>query len=41
MGFVKGTKPVAVEAKAEAASSVDRSQQILEELRKIRKAVEK
>lgn len=41
MGFVKGTKPVAVEAKAETASSVDRSQQILEELRKIRKAVEK
>jgi uncharacterized membrane protein YdbT with pleckstrin-like domain len=41
MGFVKGIKPVAVEAKAEAASSVDRSQQILEELRKIRKAVEK
>jgi len=39
--FVKGIKPEAVEAEAEVEPSKDINQQILAELRKIRKAVEK
>ena len=39
MGFVKGTKPVAVEAVAEPVKDINR--EILEELRRIRKTVEK
>ena len=39
MGFVKGTKPVAVEAKAEFVK--DGNSEVLEELRRIRIAVEK
>jgi len=39
--FVKGMKPEAVEAEAEVEPSKDINQQILAELRKIRKAVEK
>ena len=41
MKFVKGIKPEAVEAEAEVKPSKDMNQQILSELRKIRKAVEK
>jgi membrane protein YdbS with pleckstrin-like domain len=41
MRFVKGLKPEAVEAEAEVKPSKDMNQQILSELRKIRKAVEK
>jgi len=41
MRFVKGIKPEAVEAEAEVKPSKDMNQQILSELRKIRKAVEK
>ncbi|TET19730.1 PH domain-containing protein [Candidatus Bathyarchaeota archaeon] len=41
MKFVKGMKPEAVEAEAEIKPSKDINQQILSELRKIRKAVEK
>ena len=41
MKFVKGMKPEAVEAEAEVKPSKDMNQQILAELRKIRKAVEK
>lgn len=41
MKFVKGMKPEAVEAEAEIKPSKDTNQQILAELRKIRKAVEK
>lgn len=41
MRFVKGIKPEAVEAEAEVKPSKDINQQILSELRKIRKAVEK
>ncbi len=41
MKFVKGMKPEAVEAEAEVKLSKDTNQQILSELRKIRKAVEK
>lgn len=41
MNFVKGMKPEAVEAEAEIKPSKDISQQILAELRKIRKALEK
>jgi len=41
MRFVKGLKPEAVEAEAEIKPSKDINQQILSELRKIRKAVEK
>lgn len=41
MNFVKGLKPRAVEAEVEAKPSEDMSNQILQELRKIRKAVEK
>jgi len=41
MKFVKGMKPEAIEAKAEVKPSKDTNQQILAELRKIRKAVEK
>ncbi len=41
MKFVKGTRPEAVEAEAEFKPSKDINQQILAELRKIRKAVEK
>jgi len=39
--FVKGMKPEAVEAEAEVEPSKDINQQILAELRKIRKAIEK
>ena len=39
MGFVKGTKPVAVEAASEPL--VEGNKEVLEELRRIRKAVEK
>lgn len=39
--FVRGMKPEAVEAEAETKPSKDINQQILAELRKIRKAVEK
>lgn len=39
MGFVKGTRPVAVEAGAELTRNVNN--EVLEELRRIRKAVEK
>jgi len=39
MSFVKGTKPIAVEAGAEPIKGMNR--EILEELRRIRKAVEK
>ena len=39
--FVRGMKPVAIEAEAEAKPSKDMNQQLLAELRKIRKAVEK
>lgn len=39
MGFVKGTKPIAVEAGAEPVKDINR--EILEELRRIRKAAEK
>ncbi len=41
MKFVKGMKPEAVEAEAEVKPSKDIDQQILAELRKIRKAIEK
>ena len=41
MNIVKGMKPQAVEAEAETRSSRDVNEQVLEELRKIRKAVEK
>jgi len=41
MGFVKGQRPVAVEAEAEAKPSRDVNEQILQELRRIREAVEK
>ena len=41
MKFVKGIKPVAVEAEAEARPSKDINEQILQELRRIRKAAEK
>jgi len=41
MNFVKGMKPEAVEAEAEVKPSANINQQILQELRKIRKAVEK
>ena len=41
MKFVKGMKPVAIEAEAEAVLSKDINLQILQELRRIRKAVEK
>lgn len=41
MKFVKGMKPEAVEAEAEVKPIESINQQILEELRKIRKAVEK
>ncbi len=39
--FVKGMKPEAIEAEADVKSSKDINQQILTELRKIRKAIEK
>jgi hypothetical protein len=39
MSFVKGTRPIAVEAGAEPVKDMNR--EILEELRSIRKAVEK
>jgi len=41
MNFVKGLKPRAVEAEAEVRPSEDVNDQILQELRRIRKAVEK
>jgi hypothetical protein len=41
MNFVKGMKPEAVEAEAEIKPSKDINQQILTELRKIRKTLEK
>lgn len=41
MNFVKGMKPEAIEAEAETKPTKDINQQILTELRKIRKAVEK
>ncbi len=41
MTYVKGTKPVAVEAEVETKPSKDLNEQILQELRRIRKAVEK
>ena len=41
MNFVKGMKPEAIEAEAEVTFSKSVNQQILTELRKIRKAVEK
>ena len=41
MKFVKGMKPEAVEAEAEVKPSKDINQQILQELREIRKALEK
>ena len=41
INFVRGMKPEAVEAEAEVKPSRDVNQQILAELRKIRKAVEK
>jgi len=41
MNFVKGLKPRAVEADAEVRPSKDVNDQILQELRRIRKAVEK
>jgi len=41
MNFVKGVKPVAVEAGVEARPSKDINEQILKELRRIREAVEK
>ncbi len=41
MEYIKGVKPEAVEADAEAKPSKDMNLQILQELRKIRKAVEK
>jgi membrane protein YdbS with pleckstrin-like domain len=41
MNFVKGLKPRAVEAEVEAKPSTDIDEQILQELRRIRKAVEK
>jgi len=41
INFVRGMKPEAVEAEAEVKPSRDLNQQILAELRKIRKAVEK
>ena len=40
MNVVKGMKPQAVEAEAETRSSRDLNEQVLEELRRIRKAVE-
>ena len=40
MGFVKKVRPVAVEAEAEAPAPRDLNQQILNELRRIRKALE-
>lgn len=41
MNYVKGIKPVAVEAEAETKPAKDMNEQILQELRRIRKAVEK
>ena len=41
MNFVRGIKPVAVEAKAEAKAPEDLNRQMLAELKKIRKALEK
>jgi hypothetical protein len=41
MGFVKGQRPVAVEAEAEAKPSKDVNEQILQELRRIRESLEK
>ncbi len=41
MSYVRGLRPEAVEAELEVRPSEDISQQILQELRKIRKAVEK
>ena len=41
MKFAKGIKPVAVETEVEAKPSKDMNEQILQELRRIRKAVEK
>lgn len=41
INFVKGMKPEAIEAEAETKPTKDTNQQILAELRKIRKAVEK
>lgn len=41
INFVKGMKPEAIEAEAETKPTKDINQQILTELRKIRKAVEK
>jgi hypothetical protein len=41
MNYVKGIKPVAVEAEAETEQTKDMNEQILQELRRIRKAVEK
>ncbi len=41
MDFVRGVKPVAVEAKAEAILPEDLNRQMLAELKKIRKALEK
>lgn len=41
MNYVKGIKPVAVEAEAETKPARDMNEQILQELRRIREAVEK
>lgn len=41
MTLIKGMKPVAVEAEAETVPPTDVNQQILQELRRIRRAVEK
>lgn len=41
MNYVKGIKPVAVEAEAETGPARDINEQILQELRRIREAVEK
>jgi membrane protein YdbS with pleckstrin-like domain len=41
INFVRGTKPEAIEAEAEVEPSKNLNQQILTELRKIRKAIEK
>ncbi len=41
LGFVRGMKPVAVEAEAEVWPSKDMNRQVLQELRRIREALEK
>jgi hypothetical protein len=41
MNFVKGMRPQAIEAAAETRPSANLNEQILQELRRMRKAVEK